>query len=122
LDDSKEKKLFVSKILNKIKVYFTNKINNKTNKKMIILSGFDNNIIDIIVNLFNTDAIRGKINEALHDEKIYNFLIPPLASSFLFELILHMSYLTKVCTIMAHQNVKLKKWACCVIILLDQNP
>jgi len=73
LDDSKEKKLFVSKILNKIKVYFTNKINNKTNKKMIILSGFDNNIIDIIVNLFNTDAIRGKINEALHDEKIYNF-------------------------------------------------
>jgi len=88
MNESKTKRLLISKILNKMSKLFNDKVSNKANPiKLLILSGHDTNIIDVIVNLFDKEFIKGKIINALKNEDDFNFLLPPLASSFIFELI-----------------------------------
>jgi len=85
--DSKQKRLFSSKFFKKILKLFDDRINNKTKKKLVIFSGFDRNIADILSNIFDLDYLKNIVMDAVHNKDSYSLLIPPLASNFIIELL-----------------------------------
>jgi len=87
ITDSPQKVLLSSKIFQTLLDFFNAIIQGKTKKKLMILSGFDRNISDVLSNLFDLSFLKDMMTTALHDHAAYKFLIPPLASSMLFELV-----------------------------------
>jgi len=87
LSESPQKKLFSSHLLMKLITFFNEIREKKTKTKLMVLTAFDTNIVDLISNLFDTNFLRKSIPEALHDQNLYRFLAPPLASSVIFELV-----------------------------------
>lgn len=81
-------KIAVSTMFDYISNYFQNRISKKTTKKLIIFSGHDTNLVDIISNILDHNYIHQLINNFAksNDIKSYNFLIPQFASNILFEL------------------------------------
>jgi hypothetical protein len=81
-------KIAVSKLFNIIKTFFIKNAKHMTRKKLIMFSGHDTNIIDIISNLIDHGWL-GKLADNVvksNDRKAYRFLIPKFASNILFEL------------------------------------
>ncbi len=88
LKETKYKKLLSSHMLDTISTFFSQKINNPNSvEKFILLSAHDSNIINVFVNLFSEEFLTKKILNSVSDKKDKAFLVPPLASSLLFELI-----------------------------------
>jgi 6-pyruvoyl-tetrahydropterin synthase len=87
LSDSPQKKLFSSHLFSKLITFFNELIDKKTKTKLMVLTAFDINIVDLISNLFDNNFLRKSMTEALHDKNLYRFLAPPLASSIIFELV-----------------------------------
>ena len=87
LKDTVKLRLMVSNIFDTLSNFFVNRINNKTIKRFYLLSGFDNTIADIISNLLSPDYLKEKIYEAVNNIDTFNFLVPPVASSVIFELL-----------------------------------
>jgi len=56
------------------------------NKIYTVYSAHDSNIVRIIKSLFNEEFIEKKIFESLENNEVFDFIIPPYASSFIFEL------------------------------------
>ncbi len=86
ITDSKELRTTVSDFFERIIKFFDEKIAKIASEKMIIFSGHDNNIVDILSNLMNPDALLKMIQRAPNNLEDYFFLVPRLASSLLFEL------------------------------------
>ena len=86
LNDSKELKMSMSALFEKIIEFFKNRIENKNKEKMLIFSGHDNNIVDFFCNIIDSKFLLIKIKKAYESVDDYNFLIPRLASSILLEL------------------------------------
>jgi len=63
--------------------YYFDKMINERKLKFVLFSGHDTNIIGILVNLLSLDRIIDMTKEI---SKFYNFLQPPYATNFLFEL------------------------------------
>ena len=87
LDDSLGKKLYVSHMFSLIEEFFEKKLKNNTEVKMIMFSGHDNNIVDVISNLLDSNFLRNIIFKAVKSRKDYYFVVPPLASSIVIELV-----------------------------------
>ena len=87
IKDSPQKLLFSSRIFKKIKSFFNKIIEKKTKLKLMILSGFDRNIMDVISNLLDLNYLKKIIFDSLNDKTLYNFLVPKFASNMIFELL-----------------------------------
>ena len=88
LEETKYKKLLASHMLDVLSTFFRQKtVDPNSEKKFILLSGHDSNIINVFVNIFSVDFLTKKILNSVNDKKDKAFLVPPLASSLLFELI-----------------------------------
>jgi hypothetical protein len=87
LEESKYKKLYVSRMFRMISDYLEKIIKGKGHEKMLIFSGHDSNVSDVIGNLMSPQFLRETIFKGLKSEAAYNFIVPPLASSILIEII-----------------------------------
>jgi hypothetical protein len=87
LEESKEKKLLSSNIFETLFNFFQSKSKNSTKINYYLLSGFDNTIADVIGNILNPEYLRKLIHQAVDDDDLFTFLVPPVASSLLFELL-----------------------------------
>jgi hypothetical protein len=87
LEESESKKLYVSKMFSLIKQFFKEKIGKLSKKDMLVFSGHDNNIADVLSNILDTQFLRDIIFKAPNSRKDYYFVVPPLASSILIELL-----------------------------------
>jgi hypothetical protein len=56
-------------------------------EKLLIFSGHDFTLMNVISNLFSSVTLKEKIYSSLNKKEDYLFLLPPLASSFIIELI-----------------------------------
>lgn len=81
-------KIAVSKLFVKIKSFLIQKSKNANKKKLILFSGHDTNIIDIISNLMDHTWLNKLAKSVVisNNIKAYNFLIPKFASNIIFEL------------------------------------
>ena len=66
---------------------FRRRIQGKALEKMLIFVSHDHNIINFISNLFSSSFLKKKIYSSLDNKDDLEFLLPPLASSLLIELI-----------------------------------
>ena len=95
LNDSDGKKLYCSRMFDMILDFFNDKIEGKGIEKMLIFSGHDFNLMNILSNLMDSTFLKEKIFSSIDNMDDYLFLLPPLASSFLIELIEVNGYNTK---------------------------
>ena len=51
-----------------------------------VYSTHDTTLVNILSNLIDTEILKKQVLKALNDDKIFNFLVPPFASSIIFEL------------------------------------
>jgi len=87
INDSKELRMSVSPLFNKLIRYFERKAkNNHKNPKLLIFSGHDTNLVNFLTNILDTNFIKKKMKKAVDDAEELLFLVPPLASSILLEL------------------------------------
>lgn len=63
-----------------------NNNNNNNYKKLLVFSGHDTNIVNLISSLIDKETLKHKILKALDDETEYKSIIPEFASSLFFEL------------------------------------
>ena len=87
LEETDSKKLYVSRMFQLITNFFNNKIHNRTYEKMLVFSGHDDNIASVLANLLDKQHLLDLIYNGIKDRKDYYFVVPPLASSILIELI-----------------------------------
>ena len=87
LEETDSKKLYVSRMFQLITDFFNNKIHNRTYEKMLVFSGHDDNIASVLANLLDKQHLLDLIYNGIKDRKDYYFVVPPLASSILIELI-----------------------------------
>jgi hypothetical protein len=86
LHDDLEVSTFSSNLFDEILQNFKNLIEKNNSYKMLIFSARDINIKDLIYNLIDPEYIKNKINQKDLDKETIDFLLPPFASLFLFEL------------------------------------
>jgi hypothetical protein len=86
LRESQGKKLLASNMLDILSNFFGPKIPYPTGS-LFIMSGHDSNIINVLANILDREFLENKIQSALTNKADKNFLIPPLASSLIFELV-----------------------------------
>ena len=86
LFDSEALKYTSSYIFREIYNLFYGKYRQTDKRKMLIFTGHDTNIVNALANLLETKFLRKKIFTAPTNNENYKFLVPPLASSLLFEL------------------------------------
>ena len=86
-EDSVNKKLLSSRMFHMILNLFRRRIQGKALEKMLIFVSHDHNIINFISNLFSSSFLKKKIYSSLDNKDDLEFLLPPLASSLLIELI-----------------------------------
>ena len=86
LVDTPALKQVTSYIFKEIHKLFSRKVTNKEQRKMIIFTGHDTNIVNTLTNLLDHSYLKKKILNSLTNDKYYKFLVPPLASSIIFEL------------------------------------
>jgi hypothetical protein len=84
-------RLSASEIFDFIKNMFSNAIlstkeHNKEYMKFAVLSGHDTNLVNILSNLLDEKYLVSLVNQALDNNGIFKFLIPPFASNMFFEL------------------------------------
>jgi hypothetical protein len=81
-------KISVSKLFEDISNFFEKKSFNMETKKMILYSGHDTNLINIISNLINHEYLEKLAQDYIENknEKSFYFLVPQFASNILFEL------------------------------------
>ena len=87
INESIPKKLLASHLILLISDFLRNRYQNKISDKLLVLSGHDSNIINLLVNILDKEYLSKKIINSVTSLDDRNFLIPPLASSLLFELI-----------------------------------
>jgi hypothetical protein len=86
-ENSEQVKASVHGLFSYIMNFFINKIKNEEEQpKLVIFSGHDTNIIDLLVNLLNHDYIRKLIHMSINDNDSFHFIIPKFASNLIFEL------------------------------------
>ncbi len=56
------------------------------NKIYTVYSAHDSNIVRLIKNLFSDEFIENQIEQSLNNNEVFDFIIPPYASCFIFEL------------------------------------
>ena len=89
LDGLNVNKFRVSKMFQIISQFFQEVILGKTETKLLIFSGHDDNITNFISVLFDKEFLKSKIFKSIEKQEEFDFLIPELASSILIELIEH---------------------------------
>lgn len=88
--DTKYLKLGVSAIFDEILSKFNNAKKRQSflkekNKIFTVYSTHDTTLVNILSNLISLNVIKDKVHKALYDDKVFNFLVPPFASSIIFE-------------------------------------
>lgn len=87
LVETKQKRLYVSNMFDIVYNFFNEKAHNKTPTKFILFSGHDTTIVNVLVNILAKSYLEHKAYEAMEKSDNYYFLVPPLASSVLFEIV-----------------------------------
>jgi len=85
--ENKYKRLFVSHMVDLIREFIEKRAKQSNSEKILILSGHDDNITNLLSNMLDSEYMENKLLNAVKNDDDYSFVVPPLASSLLFELL-----------------------------------